>query len=57
MIIVTVETFRKRSKEEHLFKIEIFCNIIHIFTITFGQLNVKNMNFFKKKKSLLTPNL
>jgi len=27
------------SKEQHLFKIDIFCIIIHFFTVTFGQFN------------------
>ncbi len=39
-------------KEQHLFEIEIFCNIINVFTVTFDQLNAFLMNqiihFFKK---------
>ncbi len=40
------------SKEQHLFEIEIFCNIINIFTITFDQFNMslmnKSINLFQK---------
>ncbi len=28
------------SKEHNLFEIEIFCNIINVFTVTFDQLSV-----------------
>ncbi len=31
----------------HLFKIEILCNIIHVFTVTFDQFNA---SLLKKKK-------
>ncbi len=39
----------------------IFCNIIHVFTVTFDQVNVSLMNksitsFEKRKIPLLTPN-
>ncbi len=40
------------SKEQHLFEVEIFCNIIHVFTVTFDQFNAsllnRNMNVFQK---------
>ncbi len=43
------------SKEQHLFQIEIFCNILNVFTVTFDRFNVyllnKNINFFKKKQT------
>ncbi len=29
----------KSSKEQHLFEMEIFCNIINVFTATFDQIN------------------
>ncbi len=32
------------SKEQHLFEIEIFCNIINVFTGTFDQLNASLIN-------------
>jgi len=32
------------SKEQHLFEIEIFCNIINIFTVTFDQFNASFLN-------------
>ncbi len=42
------------SKEQHLFEIEISCNIINVLTVSFDQFNVSLMNksvpFFKKKK-------
>jgi len=38
------------SEEQHLLEIEIFCNIINVFTVTFDQFNVslmnKSINFF-----------
>jgi len=40
-LIINVETNRAFSKEQHIFKTEIFCNIINIFTVTFDQFNVK----------------
>ncbi len=40
-------------KEQHLLKIEIFFNIINVFTVTFDHFNEsllnKSMNFFKNK--------
>ncbi len=46
----------KSSKEEHLIKIEIFCNIMNVFTVAFDKFNAsllnKNINFLKKKKYL-----
>ncbi len=32
------------SKEQHLFEIEIFCNIISVFTVTFDQFNASLLN-------------
>ncbi len=32
------------SKEHHLFKIEIFCDIINVFTVTFDRFNPSLMN-------------
>jgi len=31
-------------KEQYLFKIEIFCNIINAFTVTFDQFNASSIN-------------
>jgi len=43
----------KVKKEQHLFEIEVFCNIISVFTFTFDQFNAfllnKNNNFFLLK--------
>jgi len=52
------------SKEQHLFEIESFCNIINAFTVSFDQFNAsllnKSIHFFQKTKNkktfLLTPN-
>ncbi len=35
---------RKLKKERHLIEIEIFCNIINIFTDTFDQFNAFLLN-------------
>ncbi len=32
------------SKEQHLFELKIFCNIINVFTITFDQFNASLLN-------------
>ncbi len=41
------------SKEQHLFEIDIFCNIVHVFTVTFDQLTAslleKSINLFRNK--------
>ncbi len=42
----------RKFKRTALFEIEIFCNIINIFTITFDQFNMslmnKSINLFQK---------
>ncbi len=47
-------------KEQHLFEMEIFYNILSVFTVMFIQFNVsvlnKCINFFKKKKKNLLTN-
>ncbi len=41
------------SKEQHLFEIEIFCNIVSVFTETFDHSSIsKSINLFKKKYCL-----
>ncbi len=45
-----VETDKKKSgwiessKEQRLFEIEIFCNIINVFNVTFDKLNASFLN-------------
>ncbi len=43
------------SNEHHLYEIEIFWNIINVFTVTFGHFNAsllkKHINFFNKNCS------
>jgi len=55
MVLIIAKTFRdslmnRSLKEQHLFEIEIFCNIINVFTFTFNQFNApllnKSINFF-----------
>ncbi len=41
--------FEEYKVHQHLFKMEIFCNIINVFTVNFDQLNV----FFLNKSTLL----
>ncbi len=39
--------------KQHLFELEIFCKIVHIFTVIFAaSLLTISINFFKKKKKL-----
>ncbi len=52
----------KKFSEWHLFEMEIFCNIINVFTGSFDEFNAtlsnKSNNFIqKRKKSLLIPNI
>ncbi len=48
----------ERSKDQYLFEIEIFCNIINVLTVKFDQFNAsllnKSINFLKN--ILMTPN-
>ncbi len=39
-----VEILIESSKEQHLFEIEIFCNIINVFTLAVTFLNVSLLN-------------
>ncbi len=43
----------KCLKEKHLLEIEIFCNIINVFTVSFDDFNacllIKSINFFLKQ--------
>ncbi len=32
------------SKEHYLFKVEVFCKILNVFTVTFDQFNVSLLN-------------
>ncbi len=34
----------RKFKRKHLFDIEIYCNIINVFTVTFDQFNASLMN-------------
>ncbi len=47
-----------RSEEQHLSEIEIFCNIINVFIVTFDQFKAsllnKSINFYNKKKKNYT---
>ncbi len=36
--------FQRTAKEQHLFEMEIFCNIINVITVTF-EINKKNINY------------
>ncbi len=46
----------KHFKEQHLFEIDIFCNITNVFTVTFAQFNAsslkKTIHLFKNKKHI-----
>ncbi len=52
-------SFTFMSKEQHLFVIEIFCNIINAITVTFDQFNgsLLNKNIILFLKKILTPDL
>ncbi len=58
ILFFRIHRWIESSKEQHLFEIEIFCNIINVFTVTFDQLEIaalmnKSINLFKKTQ---TPN-
>ncbi len=46
--LIGILSWIQSSKEQHLFEILIFCNIINVFTVTFDTLQPYNI--------LLTPN-
>ncbi len=46
--------FHESSKEQHLFEIEIFSNIINVFAVAFDQFNASLMN--KSINFFCTPN-
>ncbi len=52
-----VQNLIEGLKEEHSFEMEIFCNIINVFTGTFDQFNAfllnKTVNYFEKKNMLI----
>ncbi len=35
---------KKQKKQQHLFEIETYCNILHDYTVTFDQFNVPLFN-------------
>ncbi len=51
ILFFRIHRWIESSKEQCLFEIEIFCNIINVFTVTFDKFNVslmnKNINFFQ----------
>ncbi len=51
MLFFRIHRWIESSKEQHLFEIEIFCNIINVITVTFDQFNAslmdKSINFLK----------
>ncbi len=54
ILFFRIHRWIESSKEQHLFEIEIFWNIINVFTVTFDQFNaslmIKSINFFQQKK-------
>ncbi len=53
ILFVRIHRWIETSEKQHLFEIEIYCNIINVFTDTFDQFNAslmnKSVNLFKKK--------
>ncbi len=51
ILFFRIHRWIESSKEQHLFEIEIYCNIINVFTVTFEQCKVsllnKSINVFK----------
>ncbi len=47
ILFFRIHRWTESSKEQHLFEIEIFCNIINDFTVTFDQFNASFMNILK----------
>ncbi len=49
--------WKKSSNEQHLFEIEMFCNILNVFSFTFDKLNssfLNESNHFSSKHSNVT---
>ncbi len=57
ILFFKIHRWIETSEKQHLFEIEIYCNIINVFTGTFDQFNAslmnKSVNLLKKKKILL----
>ncbi len=51
LIIIFVK--KNNNKKQHLFKIEIFCNIIDVFTVNFDQCNASLLNKTIKFRSII----
>ncbi len=41
------------KEEQHLFELEIFCNVKHVFTVTFDQYNVYRLLISTKKNTVV----
>lgn len=51
MVNMSIIKVKNSSLKEHnLLDIEIFCNIMHVFIITFDQYNVSFQHYFLSKK-------
>ncbi len=46
--VETVTPFILSSKEQNLFEIDIFCNIINVFAVNFEQFNASKWIYLKK---------
>ncbi len=60
MILQNKTFWEEISKEQHLFEIEILCNILNVFTVTFDQFNTSLLNktiHFLKKNKIIDPKL
>ncbi len=51
----------RKFKRPHLFEIEIFCNIINVFTVTFDQFDASLLNkrsrFFSRDMKEISPGI
>ncbi len=50
IFVVYLDSLTRKLKEQHLFEMDIFCNIINVFTLTFDKFIVflqnKSINLF-----------
>ncbi len=50
IFVVYLDSLTRKLKEQHLFEMDIFCNIINVFTVTFDKFIVflqnKSINLF-----------
>ncbi len=58
IFVLYLDSLTRKLKEQHLFEMDIFCNIINVFTVTFDKFIVflQNKSIHLFLFQVLTPN-